>query len=633
MKITLSILLLLANCATAQINLNQGLIIYHPFSGNATDAGTNGINGTVINATLTSDRNGIPNSAYYFDGSTAYIELPYNNLYNFSAQGAFSISVWVLPDQNNSWPAQAVVVKSPFHSDFTLSQWNYGTYILNYKAMSGYANNHILNGTTLFTINQCWYNITSTYNNGVWNLYVNGKLESTNTAQTNFILQDGFSKIVFGKKGEAFGDFYKGKMDEVRIYDRVFTQDEIDSLAFNSQSTKAIEDASICPGGSFQLNASGAANYSWTPTSGLSIPTIANPIASPQITTKYYVTGLTSSGCATTDSVVLTVNPIPVVTKSNDTLICSNTSVQLFANGGAQYAWMPSASLNNPNIPNPLASPANNTKYYVTVTNLQGCSKIDSVQVSLRSQNSFSVNPDEEICPLNSIQLSASGGDRYSWSPATSLDNPNIANPFASPLVTTMYSVLITDTVCNNSTILNTSVSVSDLPTITATSSNDIDCSSNQSQLNATGGTQYNWLPAASLNNANIPNPVATPLTTTQYYVTGTDASGCTNIDSVVVNVSASGKSNYLMPNAFTPTNDGLNDCYGIKYWGAILELDLKIYNRWGQLVFQTTDPTKCWDGNFKNKPQNTGVFVYWVKAKTSCENYVFRKGIILLIR
>ncbi|HMT97590.1 MAG TPA: LamG domain-containing protein, partial [Ferruginibacter sp.] len=220
----------------SQVNLNNGLVAYYPFNGNANDQSGNNINGVINSATTTTDKYGQLNSAYYFNGSTAYIQLPYSNLYNFSPQDSFSISVDVLPDAGNAWPAQAIVVKSPSNPDFNASAWNYGTYVLNYKAMSGYAATHVVNGSTIFTTNPCWYNIIVTYKNGIWNLYVNGILEDQDLSQTKFILQDGpASKIALGKKGESFGDFFKGKMDEVRIYHRVLNNDEI--LALSSCNT------------------------------------------------------------------------------------------------------------------------------------------------------------------------------------------------------------------------------------------------------------------------------------------------------------------------------------------------------------------------------------------------------------
>ncbi|MBI2730135.1 MAG: gliding motility-associated C-terminal domain-containing protein [Sphingobacteriales bacterium] len=231
------ILLFAFTSINAQVNLNSGLVAYFPFSGNANDISGNNINGSVTGASLTTDRFNTNGNAYYFDGNS-YIGLPYSNLYNFSPQGEFSISVWVLPDQGYSWPAQAVVVKSPPNPNFLASNWNYGTYILNYHAMAGFAGVNFLNGTTTFTSTQCWYNIIQTYKNGIWNLYVNGNLEASDASQTKFILQDGpASKIFLGKKGESNGDYYKGKMDDVRIYNRVLTTDEIASIYNENNAT------------------------------------------------------------------------------------------------------------------------------------------------------------------------------------------------------------------------------------------------------------------------------------------------------------------------------------------------------------------------------------------------------------
>ena len=615
----------------AQVNLTQGLVTHHPFTGNANDLGPNALHGNVVNATLTTDRNGTANSAYYFDGSS-YIELPYHNSYSFSPQGAFSISVWVLPDMNNTWPAQGIVIKAPPNSDFTLSAWNYGVYVLSYKAMSGYAYNHILNGTTSFVQNLCWYNIISTYNNGVWNLYVNGRLESSNTAQSNFILQDGFSRIAFGKKGESFGDWYKGKMDDVRIYNRVLTQDEIDSLSFNGSGTRVSPDIAICQGSSVQLNATGATSYSWSPATGLSSTSVANPVATPANTTRYYVTGTSASGCVSTDNVLVTVNPNPTVTITDDKFVCENTPVQLLASGGASYSWSPSVGLNNATIANPVATASVNTKYIVTVSSSQGCTAKDSVLLTVRKPGQFTVTPSSGVCINKTMQLTAGGGDLYAWTPSGTLSNPAIANPVASPLQTTIYSVTIQDTVCLLANTLSTTLTVNPLPTIQVTKSNDIDCSSSNSQLLATGGVQYVWDTDPTLDNLNIRNPLASPTVATVYKVTGTDANGCINRDSIQVEVTTNNKSNYLMPSAFTPNKDGLNDCFGIKYWGAIRELDFSIYNRWGQLVFKTKNPGGCWDGTVDGVPQDPDVFVYVIKAKTGCGD-IFRKGTFSLIK
>ncbi len=315
--------------------------------------------------------------------------------------------------------------------------------------------------------------------------------------------------------------------------------------------------------------------------------------------------------------------------------ICAltSTTLQSSASGATQYSWTPAIYLNNPSILNPVATPPVSTTFYLTATNAVGCSKTDSVRIEVRSANAFSVSPPVDMCKNATVQLTASGGDIYSWSPPGSLNNANIPNPIASPTSTTPYTVMITDTLCGFSNSLSTTVTVNPLPNVQASRSNDIDCSTPQSLLSASGAAQYIWTPTGTLNNPNIANPIATPIVTTQYKVTGTNLSGCINYDSVIVKVTKDNAGGYLMPNAFTPDGDGKNDCYGIKFWGTILDLQFGIYNRWGERIFYTTDPSACWDGTINGVKQDPAVFIYMIKAKTTCQPEVFRKGTFILIR
>lgn len=193
-------------------------------------------------------------------------------------------------------------------------------------------------------------------------------------------------------------------------------------ITVDSPYIKTNNDTTLCAGGKAQLNTAGATSYSWAPATGLSNSNIPNPIASPLSTTKYFVTGTDINGCSSKDSVLITVNPKPVITKSNDTLICKNSSVQLIAGGGIVYNWSPIISLNDPGIANPVASPPLSTKYYVTVTDANNCTNTDSVMVRIRPDPVFTISPPGNLCENNSIQLSASGGDVYAWQPVSSLN-------------------------------------------------------------------------------------------------------------------------------------------------------------------------------------------------------------------
>jgi gliding motility-associated-like protein len=339
------------------------------------------------------------------------------------------------------------------------------------------------------------------------------------------------------------------------------------------------------------------------------------------------------NGCL--DSIDTDIHAEPLtVAASNDLVICRNSSAQLTArsNFATQYRWSPPQTLNDSTIADPVASPHNETVYYVKATN-GSCIAMDSVKITFKPAPVFTINAPAKICPGDSVQLNATGGVSYNWTPAPGIQNTAVNNPFVTPARTTQYSVTITEPVCNEQTTLSTSVTVLLLPDVQAFSSNDIDCSHNSSQLRVTGARYYNWTPAAALSNAAISNPVATPTAETKYIVKGTDASGCVNYDSVIVKVGAMNESQYLVPNAFTPNGDGLNDCFGISQWGLVLDVEFSIFNRAGQLLFRTNDPNRCWDGKYKGVLQPAEVYVYMVNGSTKCESSVFRKGTFVLIR
>lgn len=390
-------------------------------------------------------------------------------------------------------------------------------------------------------------------------------------------------------------------------------------------------DTSICIQTTVQLSSSGnAIGYSWSPVSNLNNPLIASPVASPVTTTKYFITGTGLNGCSNRDSVTITVNSLPPVNTIADTAICPQGTVQLTTTGALSYSWTPPSGLSNPLISNPVASPVTTTKYYVTGISPDGCSKTDSVMVTVKANPIVSTIPDTLICAQTGIQLNSSGALSYTWLPATGLNNPNIANPVATPAVTTKYYV--TGIAANGCVSIDSvTISVSALPQIIA-SPDTLLCGSSGIQLLASGGSSYTWFPVSGLNNPFIANPVANPSTTTQYIVTGTDAIGCSSADTVNIAVGFNGKNGLQMPGAFTPNNDGINDCFGIKFYQGITQLEFRIFNRWGENVFYTTNPSACWDGRFRGKT-NPGNYVYYIKAQTGCTEPLQVKGNVLLIR
>lgn len=397
----------------------------------------------------------------------------------------------------------------------------------------------------------------------------------------------------------------------------------------------ARKDTAICRFSPLVLTTvSNAVSYSWTPAIYVSNPTIANPNYIDNFSHKVFVTGTSAAGCQATDSVDVTVNPLPQVQTIPDTTVCISTSITLTTTGAQTYSWTPAAGLSNPNIANPVFNNNTGNTYTVVGTDINGCKNTDQVRIIISSPDSLKQPPGFTICQQQSVMLDGNNGTRvsYLWSPATYLSNATIINPVANPPQTTVYRLLVTDNKCGFDSLFTTTLTVLPAPFVTVTKSNDIDCALKSARLTATGGNQYLWTPATGLSNPAIPNPVATPTSTQTYTVLVTDAAGCTNTGSINVFADNTASLARYMPNAFTPDGNGNNDCYGLKRWMYIKRLEFIIFNRYGEQVFATANPNECWDGTYKGKPALAGTYVYYIKAQTDCGEEI-QKGNFLLIR
>ena len=359
----------------------------------------------------------------------------------------------------------------------------------------------------------------------------------------------------------------------------------------------------------------------------------------PIITTEYSVLKITdASKCATTingvNGTITVLTPIPL-SISPDTSICLNSSAQLKVSGGTNYQWSPAALLDNPNIANPLASPITNTKFFVSGMDVNNCAARDSVLVTVVPKPVFNAPTANPVCKGQSLTLNGNNGNKtiYSWLPTAGLDNPASSSPMATPGANTFYQLTVSDANCSQyDSVFDLSVVVKPVPILQTQKSNDIDCATPTSRLTVSGANTYTWSPAAGLNDSAVASPVASLRTTTLFTVLGMGVNGCQGSDTITVNVGKTGQNAFSLPNAFSPNNDNINDCFGVRSWGSVTLIDFSIYNRWGQRVFETTNPSVCWDGRLNGVAQDQGNFVYIIKATSFCGN-VERKGNLLLIR
>ncbi len=393
-------------------------------------------------------------------------------------------------------------------------------------------------------------------------------------------------------------------------------------------------DTAFCVSGSktVTLIGSGTGSYSWSPAAVLNNNTLQNPTAIINATTKFYLTVSNGTGCSAIDSVTVTLKPIPVVKTLTDTTICKNALLILTTNGALNYNWSPGLYVSDSTIASPQYIDTGTHTVIVTGTALTGCMSKDTINISVQSRVTFIAPESKTICRGTSVQLNGNNGStfQYTWSPPSYLSSTIVEAPAANPPFTTSYTLKIYDNICKNDSSFLIPVTVLSAPTVKATKSNDLNCNKPFTQLNASGATTFTWLPAYALTNDSIANPIANPATTTTYYVYGKDSSICAGTDSIKV-IADFKNHGIILPNSFTPNGDGNNDCFGIKYYRDIQNLEFIIFNRYGGIVFKTNNANDCWDGNYKSKPASPGSYVYYIKAKTLCGNVEIKDNLLLL--
>lgn len=350
--------------------------------------------------------------------------------------------------------------------------------------------------------------------------------------------------------------------------------------------------------------------------------------------------GTTLNGCIDSVRRNIRINPLPVMNAGADTVICAGSSAQLQASGALQYFWLPPSdgTLSCITCPNPVATPPRDTMYVVKGRTVFGCEANDTVLVKVIQPPVLDIQPASPfICNGGFIQLTASGAQRYTWSPAGSLNSATIANPLARPSVTTTYTVTGTDTAGCFTQTRNVTVTVLSVPVVNAGADQTIP-GGGSAFLNAAGGgiTGYKWRPSGSLNCDNCASVIATPKATTSYVVRVTNAGGCFAEDTVTVFVLCNNQ-NFFVPNTFSPNNDGMNDVFYPRGKGIERIKSLIIYNRWGERVFEkrefpVNDPSAGWDGRVNGKKANSDVYTYFIEIV--CENNLLipYKGNVTLV-
>lgn len=325
----------------------------------------------------------------------------------------------------------------------------------------------------------------------------------------------------------------------------------------------------------------------------------------------------TDLGCPSPEStpIVVTVIPADSVNAGSDFSACINaTVITLSPITPANGIWT-GPGITTPGVFNPATAGAGAHNLLYSFTNSSGCTAVDSALATVFILPVIATTPSSPfICEGSPTAITASGATTYTWSPATGLNTTSGATVMASPTSTTTYTISGTSNSCTDS--ITITVPVYEVPEVTITGVTSINvCESAvlTADIDPVSSGTYSWSPQVSMTCSTCQSATVAPTTTQNYIVTYTSPEGCS--DSASVTITIVSVFNYFMPNAFTPNADGVNDTLHVHGKG-IESISLKIYDRIGEKVFETTTIQEGWDGTHKGVPVNNGTFVYLLEVK-----------------
>lgn len=454
------------------------------------------------------------------------------------------------------------------------------------------------------------------------------------------------------------------------------------SINPNPNVTATAAPASLCAGDSTILSGGGAVSYVWDNGATDGVPVY------PANTTTYTVTGTDPNGCTDTAQVLVTVNPLPnVAANATAIVLCDGDQVTLTGSGAQTYVW------DNGVTDGVAFTPTTTTNYLVTGTDANGCEDTASILITVNPLPTVVANASvTEICEGDSVQLTGSGAQTYSW------DNGAVDGQYFSPVLTTTFTVTGTD--ANNCEDTDqVTVTVNPSPTISVLNNADTLCFGASVTLAGQGADVYTW------SNGVTDSVAFQPDTSATYSVVGTDTTtGCSDSSSIRIVVipdssfslgadtsfcpgniiEICGPDGYvsyswqhgpnlrcievldgdtysltvvnaagcifndeiilseipdcdsvLIPNVFSPNNDGINDVFRVE-GDFIGDFTFSVYDRWGALVYSSKNPLDGWDGrNGNGTACPEGVYYYALRYNLTIlpGNHEEAAGTVTLLR
>ncbi len=407
-----------------------------------------------------------------------------------------------------------------------------------------------------------------------------------------------------------------------------------DTATFSVNISNAF-DATITPAGPFCANdgvqtltaVDAGGNWSGTGITNGATGTFDPAIAGPGTHTITYSIG---GSCGDTDTETITVNAADDASFSYPTTaFCisdPDPSPSSIATPGGTFTMSPSGTINASSGEIDLDATGNGT-YMVYYTTNGPCPGIDSVSITITTQADATIDPAGPYCESDPAVTFTANGTGGTWSgtgidPSTGLFDPGLAGPGTWDIIytipggcgdaDTIQVIVYNDPIANAG--LDTTIYLGEVV-----------------GLSGQGGVNYTWSPPNGLSCTNCANPDASPFTTTTYIMTTTDINGCSSTDNVTVYVIEE-EQDIFVPNIFSPNGDGNNDVFYVEGSG-LNNFNLSIFNRWGELVFESSDQNTGWDGTQNGKGLNNAVFVYMVRYTDTLGNEQTISGNVTLLR
>jgi len=398
-------------------------------------------------------------------------------------------------------------------------------------------------------------------------------------------------------------------------------------------------DTMICEGAS--INISATANpmltVQWLPTAGIPVSNILTPIITPDTSATYVIRGVFPMCPDIVDSLHIDVQPYPMVDVGLYKHICSNDTLHLHAvvtpgwYTGYIYSWLPAANFDNPGLGDVTFYPDDTMTIKVIVTTPAGCTGSDSTRIFVHEPDFATLDTLVRICPRDSVQLKPVVTDTsasFAWLPAMYIRDATADEPMIFPVTSQDYIGIATNKYGCRDTV-HANVIVSPGAVIFLPDSVNIYEGGSYHITPQTNCNEFAWTPTIGLNNVYIADPLTTTDVNTEYFITARTEWGCIARDSIKIYVDDGSDIN--IPNAFTPS--GANPVFKILKKGITAVNYFRIFNRWGNVVFETKDIDAGWDGTYKGQLQPMGVYMYQVQAVTRTGKVVERHGNVTLIR